>query len=81
MDPVLKLYMYEHWLKDNEDKFEFAQSQSILIGSFYNPEAAQQMLQDKNPDIKAESSVDDFEETLKFVENQVPLKPKRRRIL
>lgn len=44
IDPVLKLYMYEHYIQDLQEKNEHAKHYSILIGSFANPEMAQKML-------------------------------------
>jgi len=65
IDPVLKVYMYEHWCRDKEEEFEMARSQSILIGSFSNPSAAKDMLKAENPDFS--SSDADFEGSLQIV--------------
>jgi hypothetical protein len=66
LDPVLKVYMYEHWNRDQEEAFEFARSQSILIGSFSNPSAAKDMLKNENPDFS--SSNEEFEQSIKMIE-------------
>lgn len=66
IDPVLKIYMYEHWCRDKEEQFEMARSQSILIGSFSNPTAARDMLKSENPDFA--SSDADFEKSLQMIE-------------
>lgn len=65
LDPVLKVYMFEHWCRDKEEEFEMARSQSILIGSFTNPSAAQDMLKSENPDFA--SSDEDFERSLQMI--------------
>lgn len=65
LDPVLKVYMYEHWCRDKEEEFEMARSQSILIGSFTNPSAAQDMLKAESPDFA--SSDEDFERSLEMI--------------
>jgi hypothetical protein len=48
MDPIMKLYMYEHWVQDFKEKNEFARSYSILQGSFSNPEMAKKMINSDN---------------------------------
>lgn len=72
--------MFEHWLRDEEQQYEMLKSQSILIGSFSNPEAAKAMLKAENPDF--ESSDADFEESLKMVrkdrDNTKTVKKKKR---
>lgn len=81
LDPVLKVYMYEHWCRDKEEEFELARSQSILIGSFTNPSAAQDMLKSENPDFA--SSDEDFERSLQMIKeskkNQVRKRKRQQR--
>lgn len=78
LNPVLKTYMYEHWCRDQEEAFEMARSQAILIGSFSNPAAAQDMLKSENPDFA--SSDEDFEQSLRLIEeNKKKTLPKRKR--
>lgn len=86
LSPVKRLWMYESWCQDLIDKNEFAKSFSIFLGSFSNPEAAQQMLKQENPDYG--STDEDFEESTRMVlearekHNQEEVsknKPKRRR--
>lgn len=89
MDPVLKLWMYNNWITDQEDKAEITKNHAYLIGSFHNPEAVQKMMNDNN--VHA-SSDDDFEESTKIVkENAIdllglkqkeqPIKKRKRRTL
>lgn len=79
LDPVLKVYMYEHWCLDQEEAFELARSQAILIGSFFNPMAAQEMAKANEPDFS--SSDADFERSLQMVEesNKTNEQVKRKR--
>jgi hypothetical protein len=76
MDPMLKLWMYESWCQDHIDKNEFAKQFSIFLGSFFNPEAAQQMLKG---DV-IESDDEEFEQSWSMVTKDIEAaKPKRRR--
>lgn len=83
LDPVLKVYMYEHWCRDQEEAFEMVRSQSILIGSFSNPAAARDMLKSDNPDFA--SSEEDYQDSLKLIEenkkNTKQRKRQRRKVL
>lgn len=77
LDPVLKVYMYEHWCRDKEEEFELARSTAILIGSFTNPSAAQDMLKSENPDFA--SSDKDFEQSLKIIEESKKKEEQKKR--
>jgi hypothetical protein len=85
MDPVLKMWLYEHWLGDHRDEAELAKNHAYLLGSFWNAEAVQAMMNDNIH----ESTDEDLAESMKMVEdtdlramfNQIEeeQKPKRRR--
>jgi hypothetical protein len=82
MDPVLKLWLYQHWIGDQRDQAELAKNHAYLIGSFTNPEAVKTLM-DSNTH---ESSDEDFEESQKMVldsmkdfQNIIPAPQKRRR--
>lgn len=78
--PVLRVMMYEHWCRDQEEAFEMARSQSILIGSFTNPTAAKDMLKADTPDFA--SSDEDFERSLELIDEdkkQDGLKKRKRK--
>lgn len=79
LDPMLRRLMYEHWCRDEEQQYEMLKSQAILIGSFANPEAAKAMIKTDSPDF--ESSPEDFEQSMKMVEEDrhKATQPKRRR--
>lgn len=63
MDPVHKLWMYEQWLGDHRDDAELAKNSAYLLGSFINPEAVQQLMNDNTH----ESTDEEYEESLRMV--------------
>ena len=82
MDPVQKMWMYENWLEDRNEKAELAKNHAYLLASFWNPEAVKQILGDGNIH---ESNDEEFEESSNIV-REFSLKsldlqetPKRRR--
>jgi hypothetical protein len=81
MDPVLKMWLYEQWLGDHRDDAELAKNHAYLLGSFFNSEAVQQLLNDN----VHESSDEDYEESLRMVRDtnlkllQAEKAPKRRK--
>lgn len=64
MDPVRKLWMYENWLSDQEDKSELAKNHALLLGSFWNPDAVKQLTKESNT---IESSEEDLDETTRMI--------------
>jgi hypothetical protein len=48
MDPLMYLWLFENWDANRNRKQEELRSIGILIGSFYNPEAAEKMLDSAN---------------------------------
>ena len=85
MDPVRKLWYYENWLGDQRDDAELAKNHAYLLGSFFNPEAVNSMMNS----VVHESSEEDMQESMRMVvENdifddgtipQAPIKPVKRR--
>lgn len=67
IDPYLKIWLYESWLHDNELEVERLRNQAILVGSFFNPEAAQKMIKSEKPDFAST----DVEETSKAIRKQI----------
>ena len=49
MDPLVKTWMFYNWLADIEEKNEASREHGILIGSFFNPEAAKKMIENAKP--------------------------------
>ena len=87
MDPVLKMWMYENWMADQNDQMELAKNHAYLLASFWNPEAVQDILgTGGNVHISTE---EDFEESSQIVKEgnlkllealkQAEQPPKRRR--
>lgn len=70
--------MYSQWLEDQNEDYLKSKNQSILVGSFFNPEAAKKMLE-LDGSTKFESSEEDFDATWKMVQNQN--RRKRRRLM
>jgi hypothetical protein len=66
MDPVLKIWMFYHWIEDQKEKIDITKNHAYLLGSFINPEAVKEMLRDDN---KFESSEEDFEKSWQLVQN------------
>jgi hypothetical protein len=65
MDPVQKIWLYEHWLGDHRDTAELTKNHAYLLGSFWNPEAVRDMT---NPNVH-ESSDEELEESWQMVQN------------
>jgi hypothetical protein len=63
MDPVLKIWLYQNWLGDHRDDSELAKNHAYLLGSFWNPEAVKEMMNDNIH----ESSDEDFQDSLEMV--------------
>ena len=81
MDPVLKIWLYEQWLGDHRDDAELAKNHAYLLGSFWNPEAVKDMMNDNIH----ESTDEDMAESMRMVtETDIRIPPpgqttKRRR--
>jgi hypothetical protein len=67
MNPFLRLWLYEGWIHDIELETEKLRSQSIFIGSFFNPEMAQKIIKADKPDFEATDS----EETANKLHEQI----------
>jgi hypothetical protein len=65
MDPIIRLWLYESWIADLEDKHKFMKDYTILGGSFHNPDAAKQMMQAENPSII--STDEEYEKSTQMV--------------
>ena len=65
LSPLQRLWYYESWLADIEEKHEFARNYAIFTGSFANMELAQHIVAEDSPDHA--STDEDFEESAKVV--------------
>ena len=63
IDPVLKMWMFYQWLGDHRDEADLAKNHAYLLGSFWNAEAVQKLM---NENVH-ESSDDDMEESMKMI--------------
>jgi hypothetical protein len=64
MDPVLKIWMYENWLADQNDLAELAKNHAYLLASFTYPEEVRKIMGNDN---MHESNDEDFDESLRMV--------------
>ena len=48
MDPVLKMFMYAHWIEDQNEKVELLKNHGYLIASFIDPQAVKKIFIAKN---------------------------------
>jgi hypothetical protein len=65
MDPLMRMWHYESWFHEQEIQMEKLKALGILIGSFYNPEAANKMIKQEQPDFA--SSDEDWDETSRMI--------------
>lgn len=86
MDPVQKMWMYEHWLADQNEQAELFKNHAYLLGSFWNPEAVKQLVGEGNVHT---STDEEFEESTQMVKqineqltqhNSPKLKRRKRRL-
>jgi len=66
MDPMEKLWLYECWANDLESQYKTYRALGILIGSFWNPQAAAKMSEQGKPTY--ESDDESYEQTVKMVQ-------------
>ncbi|HEY5268239.1 MAG TPA: hypothetical protein VII94_03845 [Candidatus Saccharimonadales bacterium] len=75
------MFLYYQWLGDHRDDADLTKNHAYLLGSFWNPQAVQDML---NPNIH-ESSDEDVAESMKIIEEndvrapKIPLKSEAKR--
>ena len=69
MDPFVKLWLYESWVHEIELEYDKMKQLGILIGSFYNPQAARKMIKKDQPDYS--TSDKEFEESVRMVQEHV----------
>ncbi len=54
MDPVQKLWFFEHWVQTQKDNIELAKNHAYLLGSFSNPEAVKNLLDTNRVELSEE---------------------------
>lgn len=50
MNPWEKVWLYESWLYETEQKIDMNKNLAVLVGSFSNYEMAQQIMKQEDPD-------------------------------
>lgn len=43
LDPVIRLWMFNNWIEDQNDDVELVKNHAYLLGSFWNPEAVKKL--------------------------------------
>ncbi len=79
MDPIMKLWMFENWLANQNEDIEIVKNHAYLVGSFINPEAVKKLLGESG---QVHSSTDEeFEASTRMVmdEAEAEKKVKRKR--
>jgi hypothetical protein len=83
LDPIVKRWMFEHWVADQMDDAELAKNHAYLVASFWNPEAVKKVTgEGANTHV---SSDEDLKKSMAMVRNANPEvainegKPKRKR--
>ena len=84
MNPWEKLWLYESWLFEFEQKIQTERNLAILTGSFSNYDMAKQMMKDADPDYQdpdAEETAKKLHESIieEEKENSIPNKKKRKK--
>lgn len=86
MNPFIKMWLYESWINEIENEYEKMRQLGILIGSFYNPEAARKIAKQENPDYS--TTEEEFEQSLQYVhdhmrqtEELTPQRKKKRKVI
>lgn len=82
MDPLLKMWMFENWLSDTNDKIEIAKNHAYLLGSFSNPEAVKKVMGEDG--VNHTLSDEEFDASTKLVledRNKESIKKKKKRKL
>src|SRR5690606_34065202 len=82
MNEWMWMWMYQSWLQDQEDEFKKLKDFSTFVGSFSNPEMAQNIIKRDNPDHIAteqddETSIENLKKIDELIESTT--KPRRRR--
>lgn len=65
IDPLLRLWLYESWIHEQQLELKRDRALGILIGSFTDPDAAQKMMKRENPDFVA--SEEEHDEAFKQI--------------
>lgn len=81
MDPIMKAWMFHSWVEDQNDEYKVLENQSLLIGSFINPELAKKVM---GNDGETHTSTDEeFEKNWKetFEQKEIVQRKRRKRTI
>jgi hypothetical protein len=78
MDDLIKTWMFFSWLEDKDEEHNLFKNLGCLIGYFWNPKAAREML-GYNEGEKISVSEEDFDKSVKYVETYKKDSTKKRR--
>ncbi len=65
MDPIKKMWMFQHWSEDQHESIELAKNHAYLLGSFSNPEAVSKLIGNDGNTYK--STDEELEDSMKMV--------------
>lgn len=79
MDPYLRLFIYESWVKDQEEEAETVKNNAYLLGSFINPEMVNRILDaEKNSHTMSDEAFDELSEKIRNF-NSVKISKRKRK--
>jgi hypothetical protein len=67
MDPVHRIFLYNHWIQTQNDKNELAKNHAYLVGSIINPEMGK-LLSEQQDIIEVDD--EQFEQSWDFLKEQ-----------
>jgi hypothetical protein len=86
LNPVLRAFMYNNWVQDQNDEVEVLKNHGYLIGGFINPDMYRKIHNNKEiksaeTDEEFERKTEEFFNNLRKDENQPRIKKRKRKIL
>jgi len=81
MNPVQKLWMYEHWLEDHREQIELAKNHAYLLASFWNPEAVKSIVDDSGKHYTTDEEFEESSNLVKKMNEPITQIKRKRRIL
>ena len=79
MNPWEKIWLYESWLYEVEQKVEVEKNLAIFVGSFSNYEMAKEIMKKENPEYKDENAEETAQKLHKTIVEEENKQPKKKR--
>ena len=79
MDPLMKMWMFNSWVEDNNENVDLLKHTGYLIGSFIDPKAARDIAENKNFVVDEQVFEDTFKEISEHNKKALEEKPKERK--